>query len=182
MPGCQKPWSILTRLYKGPDVTWATWADFGSWPSQPFTQFAILLFVRPTRRDYRGHFPPPYIYSGCGVTLIFTSHLLVALSFALMIPPSLLQFAFELHDLLVDAMEEECSPIFDIVGDASKVPLLEDSMASSSSGASIGGAASDEAEAEAEDTVVVDPRESLRSYDFGASSITVGRIQQLESL
>jgi hypothetical protein len=99
-----------------------------------------------------------------------------------MIPPSLLQFAFELHDLLVDAMEEECSPIFDIVGDASKVPLLEDSMASSSSGASIGGAASDEAEAEAEDTVVVDPRESLRSYDFGASSITVGRIQQLESL
>jgi hypothetical protein len=97
-----------------------------------------------------------------------------------MIPPSLLQFAFELHDLLVDAMEEECSPILDIVGDASKVPLLEDSMASSSSGASIGGAASDEAEAE--DTVVVDPRESLWSYDFGASSITVGRIQQLESL
>jgi hypothetical protein len=25
----------------GPDVIWATWADFGSWPTLPFT---LLLF------------------------------------------------------------------------------------------------------------------------------------------
>jgi hypothetical protein len=42
--------------------------------------------------------------------------------------------------------------------------------------------ASDDVEAEAKDTIVVDPREYARSYDFGASSVTVGRIRQLESL
>jgi hypothetical protein len=100
-----------------------------------------------------------------------------------MIPPSVLQFAFELHALLVDVMEEERSLILDIVGDVSKVPLSEVSTDSSSSDASSGGgAASDEAKAEVEDTVVVDPREFARSYDFGASFVTVGRIRQLESL
>jgi hypothetical protein len=44
------------------------------------------------------------------------------------------------------------------------------------------GVASDEVEAEAEDTIVMNQRESTRSYDFGASSITVGRIRQLEFL
>jgi hypothetical protein len=79
-------------------------------------------------------------------------------------------------------MKEERSLTLDIVGDVSKVPLPEVSTASSSSGASSGGAASDEAKAEAENTIVVDPRESARSYDFGASSVTMGHIRQLESL
>jgi hypothetical protein len=175
---CQKPRSILTRVLAPLGLLGLT-----SWPSRPLTLFAILLFVCVTQRDYRGCFPPPSIYSGCGVTLIFTYHLLVALSVALMIPPSVLQFAFELHALLVDVMEEERSLILDIVGDVSKVPLSEVSTDSSSSDASSGGgAASDEAKAKVEDTVVVDPREFARSYDFGASFVTVGRIRQLESL
>jgi hypothetical protein len=108
--------------------------------------------------------------------------LLVALSIALVIPPSVLQFAFELHALLVDVMEEERSPILDIVGDVSKVPLPEVLTYSSSSDASSGGAASDEAKAKVEDTVVVDPREFEWSYDFETSFVTVGCIWQLESL
>jgi hypothetical protein len=77
-------------------------------------------------------------------------------------------------------IEEEHSPIIDIVGDMPNAPLPEALMASSSSDASSGGAASDVAEIEAED--VVDPREHEQCYDFGASSVIVGRIQQLESL
>jgi hypothetical protein len=96
------------------------------------------LFARATWHNYQGRFPPPSKYSDYGLTLIFTSHLLVALSFALAIPPLLLQFAFELRALLVDMMEEERSPILDIVGDVSKVHLLEVSMASSLSDVSEG--------------------------------------------
>jgi hypothetical protein len=79
-------------------------------------------------------------------------------------------------------MEEERSPILDVVSDVSKVPLPVVLMASSSSGESSLGVASGDAEAEAEDTIVMDPCESTQSYDFGASSIAVGRIRQLESL
>jgi hypothetical protein len=75
-------------------------------------------------------------------------------------------------------MEGERSLIIAIMGDMSKAPLLEASPASSSSDASSGGATSDVAEAED----AMDPRELVRSYDFGASLVTVGRIQQLESL
>jgi hypothetical protein len=82
--------------------------------------------------------------------------------------------------LLVKAMEEEHSPTIDIMGDASMVPLSEASTASSSSNASSGAAANDVAKTKADD--VVDPRELAWSFDFGASSVTVGRIQQLESL
>jgi hypothetical protein len=78
----------------------------------------------------------------------------------------------ELHVLLVESIEGEGSSILYIVGDALKVSLPEPSTASSSSDASSGGAASDEVEAE--DTV--DPHEFARSYDFGSSSVTVGRI------
>jgi hypothetical protein len=83
-------------------------------------------------------------------------------------------FSLELCVWLVEAMEGEGSPILDIVGDASKVPLLEPSTASSSSDASSGEVASDEVKAEAEDTV--DPCEFAQSYDFGASLVTVGHI------
>jgi hypothetical protein len=77
-------------------------------------------------------------------------------------------------------MEGEGSPVIDIVGDALKVLLPEASMASSSSDSSLGGLASDVAEAAAEDTV--DLHKLVQSYDFRMSSVTVGRIRQLESL
>jgi hypothetical protein len=68
-------------------------------------------------------------------------------------------------------MEVEGSPVIDIVGDASKDPLLEPSTASSSSGASSLGAASDVAKAEAD--VSVDPHKLAQSYDFRVSSVMV---------
>jgi hypothetical protein len=77
-------------------------------------------------------------------------------------------------------MEEEHSPMIDIVGDMSKATLPEASAGSSTSDASSWGAASDAAEADIED--VIDPRKLAWSYDFGASLVTVGRIRQLESL
>jgi hypothetical protein len=107
------------------------------------------------------------------VTLTFTPHLLIALTLALVISPSLLWVCLELRVLLVCAIEGEGSPIIDIVGDASKGPLPEASMASSSSDASLVGAANDVAEAE----VSVDPHKLARSYDFRASSVTVSRIR-----
>jgi hypothetical protein len=55
-------------------------------------------------------------------------------------------------------------------------------MTSSSPDDSLGGAASDDAKAEAEDTIVMDPRKSMRSSDSRASSVTMGHIWQLESL
>jgi hypothetical protein len=175
----------LTRLYAGPVAIWATWADFGSWPTRPFTVLPHM------RHDYRGCFLPTSIYSGCGVTLVFTSYLLVAFSFALVLPPSLLQFSFKLHSLLVGVMEGEGFPILDVVGDESKVSLSEVSMkvplskvstTGSSSDDSSEAVTSDDAETQVEDTLVLDPHEAVRSYDFGASSVTVGRIHQLESL
>jgi hypothetical protein len=77
-------------------------------------------------------------------------------------------------------MEGEGSPVIDIVGDTSRALLLEASTASSSSDSSSGGAASDVAEAGAKDAM--DPHELARSYDFGVSSVIMGRIRQLESL
>jgi hypothetical protein len=84
-------------------------------------------------------------------------------------------------------MSEECSPLLDVVGDVSEVARLdaarlELSASSSSSEDSSGGGSSEDAEAEIEKVVVVDPHESARSYDFGLSTITVGRIRQLEAL
>jgi hypothetical protein len=87
--------------------------------------------------------------------------LLVAFSFVLAIPPSLLQFAFELRALLVEKMEEEYSPILDVVGVVSKVPLVMVSMTNSSSDGSLVGAINDDTEAKAEDAIVMDPRESV---------------------
>jgi hypothetical protein len=47
----------------------------------PFYPFVILPFAHAVRRYYHGHFLPTSIYSGCGVTLVFTSHFLIAFSF-----------------------------------------------------------------------------------------------------
>jgi hypothetical protein len=77
-------------LYKGPSATWAAWASFLAQPA-----FAILLCARRGMIT-EAVFPPPSIYSACGVTLIFTSHLLAALPFALAISPSLPHFFWRL--------------------------------------------------------------------------------------
>jgi hypothetical protein len=77
-------------------------------------------------------------------------------------------------------MEGEGLPVIDIVEDASKGHLPEASTASSSSDASSLGAASDIAEAKTE--VSVDLCELARSYGFGALSVMVSHILQLESL
>jgi hypothetical protein len=88
-------------------------------------------------------------------------------------------------------MEGEGSPILDVIGDVSKVPVLEVSRKAPLSEASTTGSSSDDSlemvtsydiEAQAEDTLVMDPREAARSYDFGASSVTVGHIRQLNTL
>jgi hypothetical protein len=79
-------------------------------------------------------------------------------------------------------MDEERSPLIDIVGDESEVPRVEVSAMNSSSEDSSGGGSSDDVKAKVEDIVVMDPRESMRSYDFGLSTVTVGRIQRLELL
>jgi hypothetical protein len=77
-------------------------------------------------------------------------------------------------------MEGEGSPVINIVDDMSKALLPEALTSSSSSDSSLGEASSDVSEAGAGDTI--DPRELAWSYDFEMSSVTVGRIRQLESL
>jgi hypothetical protein len=79
-------------------------------------------------------------------------------------------------------MEEEHSPVLDIVGDEPKASLLEASVRGSSSGDTSSGESKNGANVEGKESRVVDPRESAWSYDFGASTVTVGRIQQLEAL
>jgi hypothetical protein len=76
-------------------------------------------------------------------------------------------------------MEGEGSPAIDIVGDVMKASLPKASTSSSSSDSSSREAASDAAKGDVEDTT--DPRELAWRYDFGASSVTVSRIRQLES-
>jgi hypothetical protein len=82
-------------------------------------------------------------------------------------------FAFS----LAKAIEEECSLILNIVGDELEAPQLEVSVTGSSSEDSSGGGSGDNAEAKAENAGTVIPLESMRSYDFSASTITVGHIQ-----
>jgi hypothetical protein len=61
-------------------------------------------------------------------------------------------------------------------------PLSKASKTASSYDDSLEVAASDDAETQGEDALVMDPRKAAQSYDFGASSVTVGRIRQLETL
>jgi hypothetical protein len=154
--------------------------------------FYVLLLTCASRRDYQGGFlliPIPLICSlvlFCSCDLSFTTA-----SFTLAISPSSLQFIFGLHSLLAQAMVEECSPLLYVVGDMSEVTRLDatrpeaSASSSSSEDSSRGGSSKDvdvEAETKTEKVVVVDPRESVRSYDFMLSTIIVGRIQQLETL
>jgi hypothetical protein len=72
-------------------------------------------------------------------------------------------------------MEGEGSPVIDIMGNVPEGPLPEASTASFSSDASSSGAASDVAETKVEASV--DPCGLMRSYEFGASPVTVGHIR-----
>jgi hypothetical protein len=77
-------------------------------------------------------------------------------------------------------MEGEGSPAIDIMGDALKGPSSEASTTSSSSDTSSSGVASDVAKTGAEASV--ESHKLTQSYEFGTSSVTVGRIRQMESL
>jgi hypothetical protein len=160
---------LVVETLNGPiGLFWLTY-----WPSGPFLpcEGHDMTF---------GSISPCLLYIVPRGNPNFTPHSLTMPTFALTTSPSLLCTCLELRELLALAMEGEGSPVVDIVGDASKGHLPEASTASSSSDASSSGATSDVAETEAE--ISVDPRKLVRSYEFGASSITVGRIRQMESL
>jgi hypothetical protein len=69
-------------------------------------------------------------------------------------------------------MEEERSPILDIVGDESEVPRLEMSLTGTSSEGSSGGGSGDNADAKAEGIGAVDPHGAMTSVC--GSSLSVG--------
>jgi hypothetical protein len=79
-------------------------------------------------------------------------------------------------------MEEERSPILDIVGDGPEASRPEASAIGSSSRDTLSGGSKNGTDVEGEESGAMDPPESARSYDFGASTITVGCIRQLEAL
>jgi hypothetical protein len=87
----------------------------------------------------------------------FTFHLLAPASYSLTVSPLLLQFTCELRFLLAKAMEEERSPILDIVGGEPDVPQSEVSVTSSMSEDSSGEGSGDDAIAEVEDIGALDP-------------------------
>jgi hypothetical protein len=80
-------------------------------------------------------------------------------------------------------MEGERSPVIEeVVGGEKEVSRQEETLTGSSSR----DASSDKfgycTEAQGKESETVDPHESSRSYDFGASTVTIGRISQLETL
>jgi hypothetical protein len=84
-------------------------------------------------------------------------------------------------------MEEERSPVIEGVvgGEAeaeAEVSRPEETPTSSLFGDALSNKSGDGTYAQGEESETVDPRESSRSYDFGASMITIGRIRQLEAL
>jgi hypothetical protein len=79
-------------------------------------------------------------------------------------------------------MEGERSLILDVVGDETEVSWPEATMTGSLSGDTSSGRSRDGTDAQGEESGVVDPREFVWSYDFGASIVTVGHFRQLEAL
>jgi hypothetical protein len=73
-------------------------------------------------------------------------------------------------------MEGEHSPILDVVGNEAEVSRPEATVTTTSSGDIMSGRSGDGTDAQGEESGAVDPRESARSYDFGALTVTVGRI------
>jgi hypothetical protein len=72
--------------------------------------------------------------------------------------------------------------ILDIVANEPEAPRLEMSATGSLSEDSSRRGSRDNVDDKAEDIRVVDPHESVWSYDFGASTVSVSHIRQLESL
>jgi hypothetical protein len=126
-----------------------------------------------------GHFYD-LLYIAAYGTCDFTFHLLF-LAFDTLAPaPSLLRPVS--FFLLTLAMEGERSPILDVVGEEAEVSRPEVSVTGSSSEDTSSGGSENGANVEGEESGAVNPRESVRSYDFGALTVTVGRIRQLEVL
>jgi hypothetical protein len=73
-------------------------------------------------------------------------------------------------------MEEEHSPVLDIVGDEPEASRPEVSVIGSSSEDFSRGGSDDGVDAKGEDSGVLDLHESEQSYDFGASTVIVGLI------
>jgi hypothetical protein len=80
-------------------------------------------------------------------------------------------------------MAGEHSPVpEEVVGGEAEVPRPEVTMTDSSSGEDTSDRSRDDTSDQDEGSGAVDPRESSRSYNFGPSTVTVGRIRQLEAL
>jgi hypothetical protein len=80
-------------------------------------------------------------------------------------------------------MEGEHSPVIEwVVGGETEVSRPEETTTGSSSGDASSDKFGDGTYAPGEESKIVDPLESSRSYDFGASTATIGRIRQLETL
>jgi hypothetical protein len=80
-------------------------------------------------------------------------------------------------------MEGERSSVpEEVVAGEAEVSWPEATATGSSSGCDFGDRSGDGTGSQDEESGVVDPPESERSYDFGPSTITVSRIQQLEAL
>jgi hypothetical protein len=80
-------------------------------------------------------------------------------------------------------MERECSPVPEevVVGEA-EVSRPEATAIGSTSRGDSSDRSKDGTSNQDEESGVMDPRESERGYDFGPSTVTVGRIRQLEAL
>jgi hypothetical protein len=79
-------------------------------------------------------------------------------------------------------MAGEHSPVLEeVVGGEAEVPWPEVTVTDSSTREDTGNRSKDDTGDLDEESGVMDPRESMWSYDFGPSTTTVGRIQQLKA-
>jgi hypothetical protein len=75
-------------------------------------------------------------------------------------------------------MASDHSPVLEeVVGGEAEVARPEVTVTDSSSGGGTSNRSGDDTGDQDEESGVVDPRESAQSYDFGPSTVTVGRIQ-----
>jgi hypothetical protein len=80
-------------------------------------------------------------------------------------------------------MAGEQSPVpEEVVGAEAEVPRSEVTRTDSSSGEDTSDHSRDDTGDQDEESGAVDPCESSQSYDFGPSTVTIGRIRQLEAL
>jgi hypothetical protein len=160
---------------------------------QPFAKLVLVgllnsgpLTALAMQRDYRGRFFYHLLYIAAHGNNNFTFHLLFPSFKPLTLAPLLLR-SLSFGFLLTWAMEEERSPVLDIVGDESgashpKASRSEASAMNYSSWDTSSGRSENGIVVEGEDNGAMDPCESAQSYDFSASIITVGRIRRLEVL